>query len=47
MNNYSNNLNEQLDRLIALGTDLIVNGECPFCAVPCNAPHCPYTKEEK
>lgn len=40
--------NEELDKLIALGVDLTVNGECPFCPPkdPCNKPHCPYTKEE-
>ena len=21
--------------------------ECPFCKVPCNMPHCPYTKKEE
>jgi hypothetical protein len=21
--------------------------ECPFCTVPCNEPHCPYTKDEE
>jgi hypothetical protein len=21
--------------------------ECPFCTVPCDEPHCPYTKDEK
>lgn len=24
-----------------LGTD----NECPFCEIPCNMPHCPYTKQ--
>lgn len=40
---------EHLDRLIALGVDLMVNGECPFCPPnnKCNEPHCPYTKKEK
>lgn len=38
---------EHIDKLIALGVDLMVNGECPFCEVPCDEPHCPYTPEEK
>jgi hypothetical protein len=40
---------EQLDKLIALGVDLMVSGECPFCPLekPCNSPYCPYTPEEK
>ena len=39
---------EHLDKLIALGVDLTVNGECPFCPPkdPCKMPECPYTKEE-
>lgn len=20
--------------------------ECPFCSIPCNQPHCPYTKKQ-
>ena len=23
-----------------------VPDECPFCDIPCDEPHCPYTKEE-
>ncbi len=38
--------NEQLDKLIALGVDLVVNGECPFCIEPCNNSWCEYTKDK-
>ena len=24
-----------------------MSNECPFCKVPCNMPHCPYTKKEE
>ena len=41
-----NYIEDNLDRLIALGVDLTVNGECPFCIVPCNTDWCAYTKEE-
>jgi hypothetical protein len=37
---------EQLDKLIALGVDLTMNGKCIFCETPCGNDHCP-TKGEK
>lgn len=36
---------EEMDKLIALGADLTVNG-CPFCVSPCGIDWCAYKEEE-
>ncbi len=44
---FSSKEQEELDRLIALGVDLKVTGECPFCVTPCGNNWCSYTPKEK